>query len=263
MTTMANTMLGDIIYFDFVEWLPPPHPGMRAPDIIRQLQAAREIYVRLAAGMVRQGRPWRGILKKTGVSEQTLSDLQLWARLYPAPSILEIFAEIHARMPADAFDGRPTDGAQNYKHYLYGHPKEGGTLMPELPPLPEISYTFRIETDAQGRHSIATPFTFGDGDQPVIVLTQNQDGWMLSDRGTTLFRLGFQLNAAEYDNSENQRRLDCALAMAGIALHNGELTKPLLPDHYSDDLFNFIHALLKIDELGDFPATTPGCPAAA
>ena len=121
----------------------------------------------------------------------------------------------------------------------------------------EISQALYIEADGRGQHYIATPFTFGDGDQPVVVLAPNQDGWMLSDRGTTLFRLGFQLNDAEYSAPENRRRLDSALAMAGISQHNGELTKPLPPGQYADAVFDFVHALLKIDELGDFPATTP------
>ena len=43
--------------------------------------------------------------------------------------------------------------------------------------------------------------------------------------------------------------------MAGISQHNGELTKPLPPDQYADAVFDFVHALLKTDELGDFPAT--------
>ena len=47
----------------------------------------------------------------------------------PAPgnagqSILEMFDEIHRSMPEGAFDDLPTDGARNYKHYLYGFPKE-------------------------------------------------------------------------------------------------------------------------------------------
>lgn len=39
-------------------------------------------------------------------------------------SILEMFDEIHRSMPEGAFDDLPTDGARNYKHYLYGFPKE-------------------------------------------------------------------------------------------------------------------------------------------
>ena len=41
-----------------------------------------------------------------------------------AQSILELFDEIHRSMPENAFDDFPTDGARNYKHYLYGWPKE-------------------------------------------------------------------------------------------------------------------------------------------
>ena len=121
----------------------------------------------------------------------------------------------------------------------------------------QISHAIHIETDDLGQHYIATPFVFGDGDQPVVALASNGEGWTLSDQGTTLFRLGFQLNDAEHSAPENQRRLDSALAMAGISRNDGELTKPLLPGRYADAVFDFVHALLKIDELGDFPATVP------
>ena len=39
-------------------------------------------------------------------------------------SVLEMFDRIHREMPEGAFDGMPTDGARNYKHYLYGWPKD-------------------------------------------------------------------------------------------------------------------------------------------
>ena len=38
-------------------------------------------------------------------------------------AVLEIFRKIHESLPEDAFDGMPTDGARNYKHYLYGWAK--------------------------------------------------------------------------------------------------------------------------------------------
>lgn len=41
-----------------------------------------------------------------------------------APSILEIFDEIHRNAPEGAFDELPTDLSANLKHYLYGFPKE-------------------------------------------------------------------------------------------------------------------------------------------
>ena len=42
-----------------------------------------------------------------------------------APSVLDIFGEIHRPMPEGAFDEMPADLSVNLKHYLYGWPKEG------------------------------------------------------------------------------------------------------------------------------------------
>lgn len=38
-------------------------------------------------------------------------------------SLVEMFDRLRESVPPDAWDGMPTDGAKNYKHYLYGHPK--------------------------------------------------------------------------------------------------------------------------------------------
>ena len=38
-------------------------------------------------------------------------------------SILAMFERLRKSVPQDAWDNMPTDGAKNYKHYLYGHPK--------------------------------------------------------------------------------------------------------------------------------------------
>ncbi len=39
-------------------------------------------------------------------------------------SALEIADRVRRSGPADAFDNLPTDGARNYRHYLYGLPRE-------------------------------------------------------------------------------------------------------------------------------------------
>ena len=39
-------------------------------------------------------------------------------------SILEMTDRLRQSAPADVWDNMPTDGAKNYRHYLYGHPKE-------------------------------------------------------------------------------------------------------------------------------------------
>ncbi len=38
--------------------------------------------------------------------------------------IVEAVQELHKTIPPDAWDVLPADGARNYKHYLYGGPKE-------------------------------------------------------------------------------------------------------------------------------------------
>ena len=40
-------------------------------------------------------------------------------------SVLETADRIRQSAPAEIWDNLPTDGAQNVKHYLYGHPREG------------------------------------------------------------------------------------------------------------------------------------------
>ena len=39
-------------------------------------------------------------------------------------AIVERAKELHKDIPPEELDGRPSDGAKNFKHYLYGHPKE-------------------------------------------------------------------------------------------------------------------------------------------
>lgn len=38
--------------------------------------------------------------------------------------LLQRLRKIRESVPASAWDDVPSDGAKNYKHYLYGHPKE-------------------------------------------------------------------------------------------------------------------------------------------
>ena len=44
-----------------------------------------------------------------------------WAR----PPVLQLIDRLHAAVPDRDLTDLPTDMAENYKHYLYGHPKNG------------------------------------------------------------------------------------------------------------------------------------------
>ena len=40
-----------------------------------------------------------------------------------APSLLDMIDELHQSVPQDVWSDGPSDGAKNYKHYLYGRPR--------------------------------------------------------------------------------------------------------------------------------------------
>ena len=64
-------------------------------------------------------------------TEFTTAELDaIFAAAKPPPSehrtfgdYVEWLQDVQSRLPDELLDGRPTDGAKNYKHYLYGHPK--------------------------------------------------------------------------------------------------------------------------------------------
>jgi len=113
----------------------------------------------------------------------------------------------------------------------------------------QVSRSVCIGKDERGQHYIDTPFTFDDGDEPVIALVPNGKGWVLSDLGNTLLRMSYRLNAAEYDSPDTQRKLDAAIAMAQITKQGGRLTRALPEGKYAYALFEFAYALMRIDEL--------------
>ncbi|MXW24866.1 MAG: DUF104 domain-containing protein [Dehalococcoidia bacterium] len=56
--------------------------------------------------------------------EVTLSIEGATSRKRGLAGVVETVQELQRTIPPDAWDVLPTDGAKNYKHYLYGHPKE-------------------------------------------------------------------------------------------------------------------------------------------
>lgn len=121
----------------------------------------------------------------------------------------------------------------------------------------QVSSSVYVEKDDHGQPYIVTPFAFDDGDEPVIALVPNGKGWMLSDFGNTLLRLSYRLDADEYDSPETQRKIDAAVALAQITKQGGKLTRALPEGEYAVALFEFTHALMRIDELGRIAMQQP------
>ena len=114
----------------------------------------------------------------------------------------------------------------------------------------QTSKSVHLESDDEGRMYIVPPFAFGDGDEPVIAPRKNGSGWIFSDEGSTMMRLSCRLSDSDRQDPECQRKIDGAMAIGGVRVQNGELYRPVEDSEYSEALFDFLHALLRIDELG-------------
>ena len=57
--------------------------------------------------------------------EVTLSIEEIDPPVQGAAAVLQLIDRLHAAVPDRDLTDLPTDMAENYKHYLYGHPKNG------------------------------------------------------------------------------------------------------------------------------------------
>lgn len=116
----------------------------------------------------------------------------------------------------------------------------------------QVSGSVRIEKDDGGGARVVTPFAFSDGDEPVIAVVPNADGWTLTDHGNTLLRLSWMLDERQYDRPDTQRKMRDAMATARIDKRGGALTRPASERDFAADIFDFAYALMRIDELGRY-----------
>ncbi len=114
----------------------------------------------------------------------------------------------------------------------------------------QVSESVYIVTNGDGKHYITTPFFYGDGDGPTIALRRQGSGWALSDEGSALMRLSWRLSDDELEEPERRRKIADALALSQARQRNGELFLPVNDSKYGEALFDFVHSLLLVDELG-------------
>ena len=57
--------------------------------------------------------------------EVTVSIEEIDPPVQGAAAVLQLIDRLHAAVPDGDLTDLPTDMAENYKHYLYGHPKNG------------------------------------------------------------------------------------------------------------------------------------------
>ncbi len=110
----------------------------------------------------------------------------------------------------------------------------------------QICEVVNVSRADDGLHHVTTPLAFADGDLPVVALVHDGERWVLSDLGNTLVRFGYE---DLYERLDRGDQLAATLSLAGVSRRDDELTKPLVVDRGADAVFDFISALLRIDDL--------------
>ena len=94
--------------------------GVLEPSESLDLEDGDEVVVTVA------GREEEATERDIQVSEADVGDRDNGSPSVPdnrEHPLLQRIRKIRESVPASAWDGVPTDGGRNYKHYLYGHPK--------------------------------------------------------------------------------------------------------------------------------------------
>lgn len=110
----------------------------------------------------------------------------------------------------------------------------------------QICEVVNVTRAEDGLHHVTMPLAFADGDLPVVALVHDGERWILSDLGNTLVRFGYE---DLYERLDRGDLLTATLSLAGVNRRNDELTKPLVVEQGADAVFDFINALLRIDDL--------------
>ena len=109
-----------------------------------------------------------------------------------------------------------------------------------------VSAEVQLEAEGKNRYRVFTPFRFDDGDHLVIVLKQEDGGWMLSDEAHTYMHLTYEMDEQDLLRGTRQQIIADALSVFGVEDREGELRLVVPGERYGDALFSFSQALLRI-----------------
>ncbi|HAZ64430.1 MAG TPA: hypothetical protein DCZ72_12600 [Armatimonadetes bacterium] len=106
----------------------------------------------------------------------------------------------------------------------------------------------QVELHAEGHHryQVLTPFRYNDGDHLGVVLKQVAGRWQLTDEGSTLMRLSYDLDLADLQKGTRAVIIDGALDEYGLTAEDGVLSTTVEGDDFGNALYSFIQGLQRI-----------------
>src|SRR5216683_2287242 len=106
-----------------------------------------------------------------------------------------------------------------------------------------------VHPEGLDRYVVSTPLTFEDGDKLPIVLKKESDGWILTDEGHTFMQLTYDLEESDLQDGSRKEIIDRTILASRLRNRQGELVLRIEEERYGDSLYNFIQALIKIDDI--------------
>lgn len=107
----------------------------------------------------------------------------------------------------------------------------------------------RLHDDGVNKYRVFTPFRADDGDHLVIVLKQELEKWILTDNGHTYMHLSYDLDEKSLHTGTRQQIISNTLNAFSINDVDGELRLPIENNQFGNALYDFIQALLRINDL--------------
>src|SRR6266851_2602831 len=106
-----------------------------------------------------------------------------------------------------------------------------------------------VASEGIDRYVVNIPLTFEDGDKLPVVLKKENDGWILTDEGHTFMQLTYDLDENDLQDGNRKEIIDRTILASRLRNRQGELVLQIEHERYGDSLYNFIQALIKIDDI--------------
>ena len=113
----------------------------------------------------------------------------------------------------------------------------------------KISNQISLYEEGRNRYIVFSPFMFDDGDHLSIVLKQEGEKWIFSDEGTTYMRLTYDIDEKDLFKGNRLKIINNSLSMFDVKDREGELIITIEDNKYSNALFSFIQAILRISDV--------------
>ncbi len=112
-----------------------------------------------------------------------------------------------------------------------------------------VSEQIELHSEGHNRFRVFTPFQFDDRDHLVVVLRQEEGGWVLSDEGHTYMHLTYDIGEKDLQRGTRAKIIANTLDAFRIEDREGELRLRVEQEDFGGALYDFVQALLKITDV--------------